>query len=166
MMKQYIKYAWYAFVLLWASVFLARIGPRFFEAAHYQFFDPNGGPSMWPATFEGFLILFSIPSAALALILCLREKGNRAYRLASGLLGTISLVLWFYGAALWTQSSSSIFRASLVEEMIDNDGAHFLLVGVVLHLVFAFSGCGIAVWFNRLFARLKRKSDPVGGGDR
>tara|TARA_R100000027_G_scaffold61041_1_gene52118 strand:- start:513 stop:1007 length:495 start_codon:yes stop_codon:yes gene_type:complete len=157
---KYIKYAWYAVVVVLALGLLALVGPKVYNQVHYQFYESGGDPSMWKATFEGILILMSIPVTGWALLLCLNESGSIRLRWISGVLSLGLLGSWVYGALLWQQSTSSFFQQSLVDRMIANDGAFIIFIGVVFHLIFALSGKGIAAWGCHLFKRLNSSSLP------
>ncbi|CAA6680118.1 MULTISPECIES: hypothetical protein [unclassified Lentimonas] len=162
-----IKYAWYAVVAISTLGLLAIIGPKVYNQIEYQFFDPLGDPSMWPATFEGILIFISILAAALALILGSNgkdEKVNRFPRFAFGTIGFTLLGMWVYGAKLWQDFHSSFLPQSLLDRMMSNDGSLIILISVVFHLTYAFSGRGIGIWLLRSYNRIKNKSEPDATG--
>lgn len=162
-----IQHAWYSVIALTTLGLLALVGPKVYNQIEFQFFSIEGDPSMWPATFEGILILISILSAALALIFCskgITEKGNKFSRIAVGVLAFSFLIMWIYGAMLWQNSYPSFFPQSLWARMISNDASLILLLGIVLHLIYALSGRGIAVWVFRSYKRITRNSEQVDTG--
>ncbi|MBC2603161.1 hypothetical protein [Puniceicoccus vermicola] len=164
-----IKYSWYAVVAFSTLGLLTLVGPKVYNQIDYQFFDPQGDPSMWPATFEGILIFISILAAALALMLSSRgrkEKENKFSRVAFGIVGFALLIMWIYGAKLWQDFHSSFFQQSLLDRMISNDGSLIILIGVIFHLTYALTGRGIWVWGIRSYNRITNKSEPVAAGQR
>src|SRR5688572_1425727 len=90
-------------VLLAAALFIGLVqwGPMVYEQAHFQFSDPRGGPSMWPATFEVALRVVAMFACLAALSSLVNRKLGPVARGVAGALAVVLLAAWVASGILW-----------------------------------------------------------------
>jgi hypothetical protein len=140
------------------------VGVRVYEQLIFQLNDPRGGDSMWPMTFQGFLVLASVLSP-LAACSVLFNHSHKGLLRATAIVTIIAfLVSWIYGAALllrqydsFTGPSDFSYPAISGSQILDNmagfDGGPFMFMAIVLLSVAAITGRGpvsvVGNWFQK-----------------
>jgi hypothetical protein len=151
--------AWNVLLLVLAGGVLLFVGPKLYHQAAFQFTDPRGSPSMWPATFELFLSLCSLLVALAAFSFVFAGSLGATRRWVAGVLTVALFVGWMMSALMWQHYASAYGGdASLLTEMIRLQVSPVIFISIVALGFAAVSGTGPLTAASKVLRKFRRRS--------
>ena len=155
-MRTKLTITWNIALLLLGAFLLIVHVPRAYDQAHYQFTNPHGGPSMWPATFDGFFSLSSVLTCITAFSFLFGGALGATRRCAAGLLAFGILAAWIVSAWLWQSYGSS--QNSLLGYMIRQEVSPINAIGISVLTLTAVVGKGPLPTLYDLFCKFRERN--------
>ena len=120
--------------------------PQLYQQAHFQFTDPRGGPSMWPATFNRALYVASFYACLLTLSSAFHRPLRPSHRCAALVVLVLLLAGWWVNAWLASKYMPQFFgplRPSILSSMLSFEGLPCLLTAIVALAIAVAGGRGL-----------------------
>lgn len=154
---------WNGFLVMLTVYFLfVRWYPIVYEQARFQFQDPRGGNSMWPATLEMLLFVASFLACAAAASYLFNRKLGLFARSSAAVVSALLVAAWIACGMLSKHYTfPGEFDPSAFSLMFHIDGLGLLLIAVVCQFVTAVVGRGPVTLMLELFRRLFKRGDTM-----
>jgi hypothetical protein len=155
-MRTKLTITWNIALLLFVAFLLIVQVPRAYDQAHYQFTNPRGGPSMWPATFDGFFSISSVLICIAAFSFLFGGVLGATRRCAAGLLALGILAAWIVSGSLW--QSYGFSQDSVLGYMIRQEVSPINAIGISVLSLAAVVGKGPFTTLYDLFCKFRGRN--------